>query len=233
MRIDSTATIAGHPALSVRELLRRGRVGEWGTHFVRHVMKVDPDEAARVLASLNEKGLIEPGALEGAEQLYHLTMLGRSLAGASAGKPIKRGTADKLLAGFLERVERVNADSYYLFRVAHVVVFGSYLTEAEVLGDLDIAIHLEAKEADWEKHVAREDARISEAHEAGRNFPSYEAQIHWPETEVRRFLKGRSPAISLHDLRSDIRIITGSRNRVIYPPSDGDKAGVLDRYGFK
>ena len=230
MRIDSTATIAGHPALSVRELLRRGRVGEWGVSFVRHAMKADPDEAARVLTALHEKGLIEPGMSDGAEQLYRTTILGRALAGASAGKPIKRATAEKLLAGFLERVEQVNADPYYLFRAAHVVVFGSYLTEVETLGDIDIAFHLEAKETDWDKHVALEDARIAQAREAGRIFPTYEAQIQWPETEALRFLKGRSSAISLHDLRSDFRVVTGSPNRVVYPPADVDKAGVLDRY---
>ena len=230
MRIDSTATIAGHPSLSVRELLRRGRVGDWGTQFVRHVVRVDQDEAARVLASLHEKGLLEPGMADASEQLYHPTLLGRALAGASAGKPIKRATAERLLSGFVERVERVNADPHYLFRVVHAVVSGSYISEAETLGDLDLAIHLEAKEADWNKHVALEDARIAEAHEGGRSFPSYEAQIHWPETEARRFLRGRSSAISLHDLRSDIKIIIASRHRVIYPTSDADKTGVLDQY---
>src|SRR4051812_27595374 len=100
MRIDSTATIAGHPALNVRELMRRGRVGDWGTQFVQHVMRVDQDEATRVLASLHEKRLVEPGMFNASEQLYHPTLLGRALAGASAGKPIKRATADRLLSGF-------------------------------------------------------------------------------------------------------------------------------------
>jgi hypothetical protein len=230
VRIDSTASIAGHPALNVRELLRRGRVGEWGMQFVRHVLKVDQDEAARVIASLHGKGLIEPGESEDGEQLYQPSMLGRALANASAGKPIRRATADRLLSEFLKRVEIVNSDPHYLFRIELAVVFGSYLSDAEALGDLDLAIHLEAKEPDWDKHVALEDARIAEAREAGRDFPSYEAQIHWPETEVRRFLKGRSSAISLHDLRSDIRIITGSPHRVIHPPRDVEKPGVLDQY---
>jgi len=230
MRIDSTAMIAGHPALRIRELLRRGRVGEWGTEFVRHVLKVDQDEAARVLGALHEKGLIEPGDTERGEPLYHPTLLGNALAGASAGKPIKRATADRLLSEFLERVERVNSDPHYLFRVAHVVVFGSYLSDAGTLGDLDVAIHLEAKEADWDKHVALEDARIKKARDAGRNFPTYEAEIRWPETEVRRFLKGPSSAISLHDLRSDIHVVTASRHRLVYPPSDAGKTNVLDPY---
>ncbi|HEU4556614.1 MAG TPA: hypothetical protein VFS20_02150 [Longimicrobium sp.] len=111
-------------------------------------------------------------------------------------------------------------------------MFGSYLSEVELLGDLDLAVHLEAKEADRDKHVALEDARIAEALEAARTFPSYEAQIHWPEIEVRRFLRGRSSAISLHDLRSDIRIITASPYRVAYPSCDADKLGVLDRYAW-
>lgn len=233
MRIDTKATIAGHPALSVRELLRRGRRGEWGTQFVQRILKVDQAEASRVLASLHNKGLIEPGDSEGGERLYRATLLGRALAGASAGKPIKRATADRLLAGFLERVDRVNSDPYYLFRVEHAVVFGSYLSDAEALGDLDVAIHLERKEADWDKHVALENARIGEARDAGREFPSYEAEISWPETETRRFLKNRSTAISLHDLRSDIRIITTSRHRVVYPPGDAEKPGVLDRYSHR
>lgn len=211
-------------------MLRHGRVGHWGTKFVQHVLKVDQAEAARVLASLHEKGLIEPGESERGEQLYRPTMLGRALGNASAGKPIRRATADRLLSQFLERVGVVNSDPHYLFRVEHAVVFGSYLSDVETLGDLDLAIHLEAKEPDWDKHVALEDARIADAREAGRDFPSYEAQIRWPETEVRRFLKGRSSAISLHDLRSDIRIITASKHHVIHPLSDVDKPGVLDRY---
>ncbi|HEU4556615.1 MAG TPA: hypothetical protein VFS20_02155 [Longimicrobium sp.] len=76
MRIDSKAKIAGHPALSVRELLRRGRTGEWGARFVGHVLKVDQEEAARVLASLHEKGLIEPAAFYHDEKLYRPTIMG-------------------------------------------------------------------------------------------------------------------------------------------------------------
>jgi predicted nucleotidyltransferase len=170
MRIDSTATIAGHPALRVRELLRRGRVGEWGTEFVRRALKVDHDEAARVLVLLYEKGLLEPGMVDRGEQLYRPTLLGRAFAGASAGKPIKRATADRLLSEFLGRVEQVNADAYYLFRVARVVVFGSYLSDAETLSDLDLAIHLDAKESDWDKHVALEDAD-QRSSRRGSQFP--------------------------------------------------------------
>jgi hypothetical protein len=230
MRIDSTATIAGYPALRVRELLQRGRTGEWGTQFVQHVLKVEKPEAMRVLAALHEKGLIQPGESDQGEQLYRPTLLGRALAGATAGKPIRRATADRLLSEFLKRVETVNSDPHYLFRVVHVVVFGSYLSDAGSLGDVDLAIHLERKELDWDKHVAFEDVRIAEAQNAGRTFPSYEAQIEWPETEVRRFLKGRSSAISLHDLRSDIRIIAASTHVVVYPPGDADRSGVLDQY---
>lgn len=54
------------------------------------MLKVDQGEAARVLASLHGKGLIELGRADRGEQLYRPTLLGRALAGASAGKPIKR-----------------------------------------------------------------------------------------------------------------------------------------------
>ena len=46
---------------------------------------------------------------------------------------------------FLGRVERVNATPEYLFRVDTVTLFGSTLSNAERLGDVNIAVDLKSK----------------------------------------------------------------------------------------
>ena len=53
---------------------------------------------------------------------------------------LNRAKADKLLADFLRSVEEVNAHPDLLHWVTEVRVFGSYLTNSDDLGDIDIAI---------------------------------------------------------------------------------------------
>ena len=64
-------------------------------------------------------------------------MAGNALANASAARSISRAEASRQLAEFLERVARVNADDSWLHCVGKVVVFGSYLSNQEQIGDLD------------------------------------------------------------------------------------------------
>jgi predicted nucleotidyltransferase len=233
MRIDPKSTIADQPILAVRELLRRGRTGEWGVSYARTVLKIGVDEAERVLAALCAQGFITPGMSHDGEQLYQVTVPGRALAIASAGKPIQRRTADRLLRELLDRADKVNADSHYLYQVKHIVVFGSYLSDATELGDVDVAVHTERKEADWDAHMALEDQRVAEARKAGRTFRSYEEEVGWPETEVYRFLRSRSAGLSIHDLRSDARIIAGSPFQVVFPRGESVAPAILLEYASR
>src|ERR1700704_1962485 len=67
-------------------------------------------------------------------------MQGAALAIAKAGPPIKRKTADRIVAEFLHCVEQVNASQIYAYRIARQVVFGGYLTDRPDLGDIDLAV---------------------------------------------------------------------------------------------
>jgi len=53
---------------------------------------------------------------------------------------VTRKTADRALHEFLDRVRTLNANKDALYQVPEVVIFGSYLTDAERLGDVDLAI---------------------------------------------------------------------------------------------
>lgn len=128
------------------------------------------------------------------------------------GHRLTRATAARHLTAFLARVRAVNADSYYLYRVRRVRLFGSMLTDAPTVGDIDLAVELVPRqtgpahtEAEWQRrrdHVA-----------AGHRFANAIAEAAWPMEEVLRVLKARTPRLSLHhgqepdDLHAESRVV--------------------------
>src|SRR5947208_5083131 len=73
---------------------------------------------------------------------YELTDQGTRLAQASAAAPLRRATAERKLREFMARVEQVNQSEEFAYRVNRVVLFGSYLTDAERVNDIDVAVEL-------------------------------------------------------------------------------------------
>ena len=85
---------------------------------------------------------------------YQTTITGNALGMAKAGKPVTRASAEEVLRKFLDRVRVVNSRQELAHSVESVVVFGSYLSDAKRLNDLDIAVELRAKwhdEASFQK----------------------------------------------------------------------------------
>ncbi len=66
----------------------------------------------------------------------------RAFRAATAAKPIRRTTADRLLSDLLERIEKLNGDDRFLGRVRKAVVFGSYIGDADHIGDIDVAVEI-------------------------------------------------------------------------------------------
>ncbi len=81
-----------------------------------------------------------------------------------------------------------------------VRVFGSYVTGAPDLGDIDLFLELGPK--DPENRDALDRARSEEAQAEGRRFRHFIEFLCWPETEVERFLRNGSPYPRFHP-RSD------------------------------
>ncbi len=216
MKIDRRQTLAGWPAIKVRDFLQYlKRCGEFGAPF-------ENLEAYGNLCPLGEEGLnrlleaglieqVPPQPQEGLKCLlgagfveqapplpespsrYRITHEGCRLALHKFVPRLARAKANQLVEQFLKRVDEVNTSSYYLMTVGEVHLFGSYITDAADLGDIDLAIKLEAKYSgtEWVAHnLARADA-------TGRDL-DYFARLSYGETEVRRFLKSRSPYISMH-----------------------------------
>lgn len=54
---------------------------------------------------------------------------------------LSRAEADRLLSAAIEEAQRINADASLCYKVA-LEVFGSYLSDKQLIGDLDLALTL-------------------------------------------------------------------------------------------
>jgi hypothetical protein len=109
---------------------------------------------------------------------------------------MRRARADRIIEKIIAEAGAINADDRMLWRVSRVSVFGSYLTDKPMLGDLDIGLRLVMQPGG----VDADKGALFRA-----QFPPPEhirrdwfGRLCWPETYVRRRLRvGRN--ISLHD----------------------------------
>ena len=77
---------------------------------------------------------------------YQLTSKGQTLCAARSVPPMNKEKADKIFNEFMQRVEEINNNDYYLCKVEKILLFGSYLnSENDDYGDIDIAFELKRK----------------------------------------------------------------------------------------
>ncbi|HQR20374.1 MAG TPA: hypothetical protein PKV98_05890 [Burkholderiaceae bacterium] len=94
-------------------------------------------------------------------------------------------------------MREANSRNDFVFYVTRVDLFGSCLTGAELVNDVNLAVELTPRQADDEAcEAARRTAR-----QAGRRFRSLTDELGWPERQLLLFRRGRSRRLSLHDIR--------------------------------
>ena len=209
MRIDSKEQIADVEILKVRDLLRRvNNTDDWEADFVVDRLKISPKKASRLINELNRRGYIEPIRIYRQKQFYRKTLKGSTLGLASAAKPVTRKTANRIFSEFMDRVRQVNSDPSFLVKVKKILVFGSYLTDALRINDIDVAVELTWKENHplvLNKDRAQLALNLSNiAENKGKKFSSFIDRLEWPEHEVRLFLKSRSRTLSIHSIHDEI-----------------------------
>jgi predicted nucleotidyltransferase len=103
-------------------------------------------------------------------------------------------TAERALSEFLGRVEQVNRDPYFLGKVVRVVLFGSMLKPEVVrLSDVDLAVELVTKEADFDRAREENYRRAEELVDKGHRFRNVvELEFCW-QLETFRYLKRGKP----------------------------------------
>ena len=222
MRIKSNGTMFGYPVLQIRRLLRQAIHGI-SLEMVEHDLALDREAASLLLKMLEAEHYLEECAagLGG----WTTTIKGNAMAIASAGAPLQRNTAHRLLIDFLHRVEQVRDESQWLFKVETAVLFGSFLSDSTTLGDIDIALTMRPAHGDRAIQDVAETACRRAAQEGGRRFSNYVDLLFWPQQEVKRFLRSRR-RISLHDQRVDGRIIETGPHVTIYANESVVKAAI-------
>jgi len=220
MRITSADTIAGQPALAIRELLKKTQSYVGTLSYLAYRLHVDEKTAQEIFDTLCAEGYIEPVETpENADEnetYWKNTLNGNSLAMATARKPITRQTAERLLNEFLQRVKVIKDCTDYAYYVKQVVIFGSYLSDSPNLGDIDLALWIEHRYSDMDERSRNHTQRIMLALENGRKFKTFWAEMCWPYTEVIRFLRNRSPSISIHDLKTEGMLATSIPTKVLF-----------------
>jgi predicted nucleotidyltransferase len=206
--------IAGQPTIKVRDFLHYvAHVNLWTVDTAATRLGISVDDAKEVISQLAALGYVESKQGHDGRPYWSTTLKGNSLGLATAAKPVSRETAQRVVNEFLERVRRVNADEYYLYKVKKVLVFGSFLSDAPQLNDVDMAVQLEPKETDREKHWQLCSERTRAAEQKGRHFSNCTEDLFWAQTEVTLFLKARSRTISLHQ---DDPIVKQVETRVLF-----------------
>jgi hypothetical protein len=215
MRIVSGQQICGVDALSLRHAFRQLRsFDSFSAELIAEKLDCSSAHARAVTRALATDGYITLEMPSGTNPSWRLTSKARTLALASAANPLTRPTADRLVQGFLARAMAVNANAELSFVVSDAVLFGSYLTTAQRINDIDIGFRLAGRMAgsDPREDVER---RVSAARTGGRTFRSWFDELCWPRTEVLLSLKSRSRGISLHDMDDDAIFTDSLRVRTI------------------
>src|ERR1700730_11228333 len=143
------AQIAGHPAIAVRNMLRRFYSGFSKFHVVGR-FNVSPHEADEVIKQLLDGGYVEFDERQDGADYYKPTGKGVKLIQASAVNKMPRAKAEQIVAQLMKRVGEINANAEYVYRVSTVIVFGSYARGEPLLSDVDIATELKRKWPNYE-----------------------------------------------------------------------------------
>ena len=212
MLINPKEILFGQPVLKIREVIRNAMQEKlWGSSQAAVVGKVasilkQPNAVAKQLVEqLKQDDYLSLKKEKfGAESQYELTVTekGRRFGLATATSPISRQKATKLLNELIERAKAINSNDELVYVVESIRVFGSYLSNKDLLGDLDVGFKLTAKYAgsDFTSHNQK---RIDYAKSTGKSFSSFVDEICWPHKEVILMLKNRQKGLSLHNEETD------------------------------
>lgn len=166
--------------------------------YIAQLLKLKDVKAIEdTLDALHTEGFLEKNA-EG----YFTTLKGSGLALASAQAPMTRAKAEAELASLMERIRQINENPEFPICVNEVVVFGSYVSDAEELSDLDIGYSTTRRAGlTQEAYMGLAQKRVELAWENGRSLSGME-QIFWPFNEVTLLLKSGRARVSLHSLEN-------------------------------
>jgi hypothetical protein len=211
LRLKSDDLIAGVPARQLRDLLSFYHTG-LRVEGVAHRLKIEQGRAAEIIQALVDEEFLEPADSMG---WHGQTAKGAAVQNARFIKPMPRARAEALLTETIERCRAANDNEDFVFYVAKLHVFGSHLSDSPDLGDLDLVVEVEQRPG-VNSIVEASKARFQAS---GRTARSYPEELMYGRREVMRFVKGRSPYLSLHD-RNELTEGGATAAKVVFEADD-------------
>jgi hypothetical protein len=200
--LEKGQTLLGHNAVGLRDFLIYVGVGSIPPQKKLDRVGVSTDKEYDNLVQL----LVDNGYLEvevkvfGKKEYttYEATDKGRELCRAKCMKRMTRDKANEVYEGILSRVAEVNNNPYYLYKITNFVVFGSFITDKETLGDIDISYELEFKGSDGEgKNGFNAEQTANRKRAREKNCIDFFASLSYGRHEVEKAIKNRSPKIHI------------------------------------
>ena len=137
MRIAKNELLAGIPVLKIRDYFRLLYSGLMTRDGLAERFNLNEKETEGLVGELLSKGYIEPAD----NGMYRLTLKGNALSIARCMAPINREKADRIMQEFLKRVEEVNRDDFYPYRVSKLFWLVVFLIRDQwVLGVLILSL---------------------------------------------------------------------------------------------
>ena len=195
MKVNTREAIAGQPIKKVRDVLRKMRDGSWTREMLASEFGVN--DASRIIAEMIKRDLLEKSKGFDAGLRYKLGDAASRLSAVSFLRRIDRKRAEMVVSKLLRRVEQINANETLLMTVREIRAFGSFVTGADDLGDVDVFYDLARKMPT--KGMSFVEWNLKRAEDSGRESLSYIERLYFGGLEVKRLLKGGDPYLSLHD----------------------------------
>lgn len=124
MRLTRKQTICDIPILKIRDYFDHIRPALISPEMISEQFDLNKEKTKELIDVLLSEGYIEAAKKKGK---YQLTIKGQALCVARYTNPLNKEKADKLFKEFMERVEEINSNEFYLYRVSKIVLFGSYI----------------------------------------------------------------------------------------------------------
>jgi hypothetical protein len=161
MKLDENSFVAGQLAPKVRELMRY--FGRWRCPITNDLaveqLDVSADIAREFITGMLDAGFLEPYkhpiSKTECPGKYWPTRTGVQIGAALFIKRLDRVKADRIVADLLDRADAINANPDLLYQIASIDAFGSYITDTNDIGDVDIVANLEYKK-EKRKHRRRQ-----------------------------------------------------------------------------
>jgi hypothetical protein len=228
MHLQPNQKLFGYPALEIRRLMRECGFACFSVGIVAMALRIKRPEALRLARALIDEGLMRDMSINLANimckvigesdrtRFYELTTKGHAVRMATARKPIRRATAQRLVSEFLKRVEEVNANPNLMFWIDEVIVFGSFIGNSPTLSDVDLAVSYVARTEDRTLSLSWAQQRVAHALANRRQFARFIDRLGWPQREIELQLRKGSTALHLHDLHEEGSFIRTLPHRRIY-----------------